>query len=289
MELFKKMRKVVGTKEKMPKIETIEEAKALFKKRNEACHGAYYDDPVAVFVLKRWEELYRPIIGGSIKSRNFGLFFEAITSLDRPDMRGELFKEAREAIPSMVALITTPEEARVYSEKGTFMREYVNSHWDELSLVEVDSAKTFGECQTALEKARPFSEVFWYGLKKLAGLASKTREIQAIMAYRADGYFCNSFGRWEEVILVIRQRAEAIVFEKIKDMNDIEEVSYYYDLCPENGAGRFLCIERWVDLCKTPQDANDLFKKIPQDNIVCRLKAYKKLAEILETSKDQTH
>jgi hypothetical protein len=284
MKQFDNLKKTLGL---MPEFKTLEEAKAFFIKRNEEVHGAYYDYPDAVHALEEWERHYRPTIAGSIKSKNFGLFFDAITSLDMPDERGVLSKEAKEAIPSMIALITRASEAKKFAKKAkeTCLHEPLLNRWNELSSSEIEDAKTTEECRKALADASPCALSFHEGVKKLVRLATNIKELKDVVD--TYGPVLTRHGRyghskcWDEVMVLVGWRAEEILLSTVKGINSIEEISLYYDLLPKQSLGHVACIKRWAFLCKDLDQARNLIKRTKDDDPICRLIVYNELLPMI--------
>jgi len=271
----------------MPKITTLKEAIDAYNKFSDAKH-CYKRK----FVLQKWDELCFPTIQEIIQDKDIVTFFRKLNSSDLPP-EGKSRKAMEAATEQFISIIPTPQQAKdcynffsayqngYYGNKGS-VAEKIFEKWNELVLPEIENANSIPEIKIALEKAPYNKDPFIKGILKWVEACQTVDEIEELTKYvmnKSSAY--NSIA--SSANDTIHKRKTSLLLAESTKATDIEKIKHYYHLAPSKSAVKIFIFERWLNLCTTPEEANEAFMNAPEGRVACQLGAYKKVRDLVLT------
>jgi hypothetical protein len=262
-------------------------------KKAEDARDAYYhfsgkNCPRRAFALQEWTKLYLPLVQKAIQDKDVDAFFELFSSYMMPP-EGKAWDEAIAVGELFVSRISTPEQARkehqrqishnCYSSRreGIYAKS-IEKRWDELSALEIEAAKSIPEIKIAVDNSFHGSKLFIVGMLKWTDACHTVDEIKELANY-ALRLSCPSVD--SSVAEIIREKTVSILLAETPKVTDIETIKSYYRFAPQKTAVKIFIFEKWLELCTTPEQANEAFIYAPEERVVCQLGAYKRMQELL--------
>lgn len=139
----------------------------------------------------------------------------------------------------------------------------------------VQKANTIKDLEAVSESIYGHGEAIKLLVSKWSNLCNTVEEIEKALSFAARKLNCNS-----KEYKMTWSRLESILFVEIPKAQDIKTIKWYYYSAPLESALRLLALERWLEICKTPEEANEAFKALPKEKEACRLAAYIRTKEL---------
>ncbi|MFA5071787.1 MAG: hypothetical protein WC511_05515 [Candidatus Pacearchaeota archaeon] len=276
--------KIFGRLFFLPSVKDVDEA------RNAYYHFTGKNCPRRAYALQEWTKLYLPLVQKAIQDKDVDAFFELFSSYKMPP-EGKAWDEAIAVGESFVSRISTPQQAdkahqrqvshNCYSSRneGPYAQS-IRKKWDELSAPEIEAANSIPEIKTAVDNSFHGSKLFIVGMLKWADTCHTVDEIKELTSY-ALTLSCPKADT--SVVEIIREKAVSILLIETPKVIDIKTIKSYYHFAPQKSAVKIFIFERWLELCTTPEQANEAFIYAPEERVVCQLGAYKKMQALLST------
>lgn len=238
------------------------------------------------FALQEWNKFYLPVVEKIIKENEVVSFFKIFTSGNMPPS-GKAKDVAVAVLDRFVLMISTPQEGRtIYKlfpdNHGCVKGGYavgVTARWDKLSLLEVENANGIPEIRAAVENAFYNRGPFIKGMLRWAGFCRTVDEIIELLDYAKE----RSSYKEEinsSITEALRKKKISILLLETPKVKDIQTIKSYYCLAPAKSAVEIFIFEKWLDLCTTPEEANEAFSNAPEGKVVCQIEAYKKVRDL---------
>lgn len=260
-----------------PKVESLEKAYDLF-------HNKYWREEKKEkreFVLEKWNELILPKIEELIEKKDVAGFFKLTGSFYFPPS-GKAVDLAKEASEKLILLISTSNQAQnIYNSSDSCGRDHGNKfslfleeRWKYVSRLEITKAEDFA----SLKQISPFihSSLYNWYFSILCHYCNSIEEVKELNSVAHKTLSCGHSDIYE----IINKRIDAILFDQIPNISNIEEIQKYYRIAPSGSVTKMMAFEKWLELCKTPEQANEAYQSAPKDKIACSLQAYKKAVEL---------
>lgn len=265
----------------MPEIKSVDDARRAYDRFYEAKNSNKRKS-----ALQEWNRFYFPVIQKVIQDKDIEGFFRVLTSGNMPP-EGKAKDDAEAAIDLFVSMISAPQQARVcyqcfpYNDgcvkKGHASK--VIKRWDELSLPEIENAKTIPEIRVAVDNSFYNKDLFIKGIFKWADACQTVGEIKELSEYAVNRSSYRDSIHSSITEAIYRKKISILLLETPK-VTDIETIKSYYHFAPEKSAIEIFIFERWLGLCTTPEQANEAFINAPEGRVACQLGAYKKVRDL---------
>lgn len=259
----------------------------------ERARDAYYhytgkNCPRRAYALQEWTKLYLPLIQKAIQDKDVDAFFELFSSYKMPP-EGRAWDEAIAVGELFVSRISTPQQAdRAYQRQishncyssrseGPYAKS-IRERWDKLSAPEIEAANSIPEIKVALDNSYHGGKLFIVGMLKWADACHTVDEIKELTSY-ALTLSCPKVD--PSVAEIIKEKAISILLIETPKATSIEMIKSYYYFAPQKSAVKIFIFEKWLELCVTPEEANEAFIYAPEERVVCQLGAYKRMQELL--------
>lgn len=79
---------------------------------------------------------------------------------------------------------------------------------------------------------------------------------------------------------IIEESIDSFLFRAIPMAKDISEIKKCFKLASSTSSAKILAYEKWLELCTTPEEANEVFNNTANSELMCKLKAYDKIKEL---------
>jgi hypothetical protein len=274
--------KIFGRLFFLPSVKDVDEA------RNAYYHYTGKNCPRRAYALQEWTKLYLPLVQKAIQDKDVDAFFELFSSYKMPP-EGKAWDEAIAVGESFVSRISTPQQAdeahqrqvsrNCYSShsEGPYAQS-IRKRWDELSAPEIEAANSIPEIKIAVEKSFHGSKLFIVGMLKWVDACHTVDEIKELKNY-ASSLSCPKVD--PSVMEIIKEKKLSILLIETPKVTDIKTIKSYYHFAPQKTAVKIFIFERWLELCTTPEQANEAFIYAPEGRLLCQVGAYKRVKELL--------
>ncbi|MFA5368746.1 MAG: hypothetical protein WC303_01910 [Candidatus Paceibacterota bacterium] len=252
----------------MPKITNVEEAREAYNRFYQV-----KDSEKRNLSLQEWNRFYLPRVQKAIQDKDLGAFFGIFTSGYMPPA-GEARDIARASMDLFVSMISTPEQARDIYKMFPYNDDLdhwvghdgkITERWDQLSFLEIERASSIAEIKTAADNAFRKRKSFIMGMLKWVEACQTVGEINKLLDYAKGKGFNNSL--FSEAI---RKRADSLLLSETPKVIDIKTIKSHYCLASRGSAIEIFVFEKWLDLCTTPEEANEAFISSPKGKVVCQ-------------------
>jgi hypothetical protein len=245
---------------KLSKISNLEEIKSLYystlskNKKKE--------------ILRRWNEIFVPKLEKAIETNNPEDFFRTISFYAIPP-EGEACDIKNREMKKFISLITDIKQADYF---------YNIIHCNEIYDIWINLSKT------GIEKANSPSEMknIFYYLQEDHKEEALVKWFELCQTIEEFIEFIESNYRWKTKEITIK--IESMLLQAIPQIQNIETARKYYYHAPDHGAAKVLLVERWLDLCKTPEETSELYSIIPNSMLTCKKMIYKKVKDLTYNS-----
>lgn len=238
-------RKIFGGLFSQPRIDTVEQAKREYDKCCDAKKGT--------LILQKWNDLYLPVIESAAASWDVDVFLKAISSPFFPP-EGKAYERAYEELNKILPKISKPEEIKVINKSfltpAPNFDGRVSKRWKELVMPGIEKASTVEEFDALFDNVLEGSPEFELLLSKWVGTCTTTKEIEDLgnKFFKEDRYY-------PSVMDSIENRRAVILLTEVLQINDNATIKQYCSFIDSESAISSLAIERWLDLCRTPEEA----------------------------------
>lgn len=261
----------------------------------ERARNAYYhytgkNCPRRAYALQEWTKLYLPLIQKAIQDKDVDAFFELFSSYKMPP-EGKAWDEAVVVGELFVSMISTPQQAdKAYQRQishncypsrseGLYTKS-IRERWDKLSAPEIEAANSIPEIKVAVENSFFNGELFIKGMLKWVDACHTVNEIEELTNYSLRS-FCSKVH--PTVLKAIEEKKVSVLLIETPKVIDIKTIKSYYHFAPQKTAVKIFIFEKWLELCSTPEEANEAFIYAPEERVVCQLGAYKRMQALLST------
>lgn len=262
-------------------------------KNPEQAHELYYNkyyrnrnDIKRSIVLEKWNEIFLPKIKEFSQKKDADLFFEkdveeffcfASSSYFPPE--GKAKDQAVEFGNKIYGSITLSQAVNINNSFSGYQKQHGNifvsamkKKWEALAISEIEERNDFDSLKPIISSIP--SATYELFFKKLCGYASSINHIKEMSRISAE------VGSYSAVNEIIEKKTDKILFTQIPKIKDIDLIKECYRIAPFKSVTRIMAFEKWLELCKTPEEANEAFKSAPENKIMCSLSAYKKAKEL---------
>ncbi|MFZ3057990.1 MAG: hypothetical protein WA092_03030 [Minisyncoccales bacterium] len=264
-----------------PKVNGIEDA------RDSYYHFSGKNCPKRAFALQEWTNLYLPLIQKAIQDKDVDAFFKLVASYSMPP-EGKAWDEAVAVAESFISMISTSQQAKnIYPQQNScgysghnkvYCSKNIEKRWNELSAPEIEAAKSIAEIKIAVENSFFNGELFIKGMLKWVDACHTVDEIEKLMNHISSYYYTKISPIVSEAI---KEKTVSVLLAETPKVTDIKTIKSYYHFAPQKSAVRIFIFERWLELCTTPEEANEAFIYAPEERVVCQLGAYKRMQALL--------
>jgi hypothetical protein len=270
------IKKTVGPKmERLAKEETAEQ---LSKK-----YGDLYrveDEERRKLVLEKWNDAVLPEIEKTLENKDVEAFFIIVSSGHFPS-RGKAYEAANSGfnnllLPLISGLTQASHLYNMFSGfssspfKSSIARVYENFSMQEVK--KANSSKDFEDIAYQIYKEGQAIVELIHGWCAACESVQEIKNLKAFLRVRSRGS--------EEV----NEKVDTLLFYFIPKTTDAETAKFYYEFAESGSVTQMLAFEKWVDLWKTPQEAQEAYNKAPQNKTACSLTAYKKVKKLAYTA-----
>mgnify|MGYP000880882678 CR=1 FL=1 len=264
-----------------PKIENLEQAHELYYK-----YLRDGNDIKRIVVLEKWNEMFLPKIQEFSQKKDADLLFEkdienffyfACSRYLPPE--GKARDLAVEFGNKIYGSITLSQAVKINNSFSGYQKTHGNNFvsamknkWQALAISEIEERNDFDSLKLLISRIP--STTYELFFKKLCGYASSINHIKEISRINAE------VGSYSAVNKMIEKKTDKILFIQIPKIEDINLIKECYRIAPAKSVTTIMAFEKWLELCKTPEEANEAFKSAPENKIMCSLSAYKRAKEL---------
>lgn len=273
--IFKKI-KVAIKKKVGPEIEKIEKketAEQLRKRYGNLCGLENIER--RKLVLEKWNNVVLPGIEKALENKDIEAFFTIVSSGHFPSS-GKAYEVADNGLNNLLLPLISDltRASHFYHMFGSYsssnLKYSVARVYESFSIQEVRKANSPKDFKDIAPQIYKDGQAIVELIHKWCVACESVQDMKDLKDFLK--------GRWgsEEV----NKKADALLFCSIPKAIDIETAKLYYEFAEGNSVTQMLAFEKWVDLCKTPQEAQEAYKKAPYNKTACSLTAYKKVKEL---------
>lgn len=273
--VFKKIKATIKKKvdsgiEKPEKKETAEQ---LHKRH----YDLYRDEEKGKrqLVLEKWNDVVLPEVEKALKDKDVEAFFRIVLSRDFPPS-GRAHETANNGLNDLTPLVSDLRQAHrlyaltwySYSSSFKYSVEQILEKFSAQEVKKASGIENFKDIAPYVyKKGKSFKEL----IHKWCVACELVQEIKDLKDF---------LQRCSESSEEVDKKADELLFYYIPKATDIAVARSYYEFADEGGVTQMLAFEKWVDLCKTPQEAQEAYDKAPSGKIACSLTAYKRVREL---------
>jgi hypothetical protein len=127
------------------------------------------------------------------------------------------------------------------------------------------------------------SKSFSQAMKKLTERCSTIDELENLSSYISERQCHRKCYEDSNRIdtSFITEKINSVIFAEVPKTEDPQLLKKYYNRASRDSAARILAFEKWLEQCRTPQEADEVFKEAQKNKMdKCLLKVYEKVKEL---------
>jgi len=263
------------------RIDTIDQAREIYNK-------SYWNKERSSLALAKWNELYLPKLEAIVAAKDVKAFFQSASSCEFPP-EGKGREKATAWLQTMLSDLTSSAQmAAFYNEfaccfpKDNLFSKMIIDKWDVLSQAETERANDLEALRAIGEHIHLKSDTVNLLTSKWVEHCQSFEQIQEVAFFFKDR---RNYSIGPVAQRKIRQKRESILFAAIPKAKDIETIKLYYSAIlygSEDSAVTILAFEKWLSLCTTPEQANEVYQAAKRQEIdLCIRDAYRRVKALL--------
>lgn len=228
-------------------------------------------------VLKKWNDLVLPKIEEAIEKKDVQEFFGIVLSQFFPPS-GEAMDLALSWSETFVLNVSSLSQVseicrsftRYDKEHGNVFVSAIDKKWEIIAISEIEKTNDFNSLKLILNEIP--STVYELFFTKWCSCSSSVNHIKEVN-YAASERISSCSG----IHQAIDKATDEILFDQIPKIKNINSIKEYYRIAPKKSATKLLAFEKWLELCKTPGEANEAYQVAPEGK---QEKAYQRVKEL---------